>query len=163
VVFADILKVIIIRSEAYWEAMWIVPIILLANFFLGIYHNLSVWYKITDRTRFGAFISLSGALVTLAVNWFFIPKYGFKASAVATLAAYASMAFMSYFLGRAYYPIPYNLKKIGVYLVVSTALSWISFYYFRANYYFGIFGIIVFLVAIYKMEKSNFQAFLNRK
>jgi len=163
VVFADLLKVIIIRSEAYWEAMWIVPIILLANFFLGIYHNLSVWYKITDRTRFGALISLVGAAVTLAVNWLFIPAYGFKASAIATLAAYTLMAFLSYLLGRKYYPIPYNLKKIAVYLIVSTVFAWISFYYFRSNYYFGIFGIIVFLVAIYRMEKSTIQAILNRK
>ena len=69
VVFADVIKPIIIRSEAYWEAMWIVPIILLANFCLGIYHNLSVWYKITDRTKFGAYISLVGALITLIINY----------------------------------------------------------------------------------------------
>ena len=72
VVFADLLKPYIVRSEAYWEAMWIVPIILLANFFLCIYHNLSVWYKITDRTKFGAYISVFGAIITLAINIFFI-------------------------------------------------------------------------------------------
>ncbi|MEM1001481.1 MAG: polysaccharide biosynthesis C-terminal domain-containing protein, partial [Bacteroidota bacterium] len=162
VVFADVLKVLIIRSEAYWEAMWIVPIILLANFFLGIYHNLSVWYKITDRTRFGAIISVVGAVVTLVINIMFIPKFGYKASAVATLTAYALMALISFALGRSYYPIPYNLRKIGVYLVLSIVLAWISFYYFRSNYYFGIIGIVVFLTAIYRMEKSNIQSILKR-
>ena len=72
VVFADIIKPYIIRSEAYYEAMWIVPFILLANFCLGIYHNLSVWYKITDRTKFGAYISIFGAIVTLVLNYILI-------------------------------------------------------------------------------------------
>ena len=163
VVFADVLKVLVIRSEAYWEAMWIVPIVLLANFFLGIYHNLSVWYKVTDRTRFGAAISVLGALITLVINFVFIPVYGFKASAVATLVAYGSMAITSYVLGRRYYPIPYNLKKMGVYLGLSMMLSWISFYQFRGNYFFGISAIIVFLATIYKMEESNVKTILKRQ
>lgn len=163
VVFADVLKVLIIRSELYWEAMWIVPFILLANLFLGIYHNLSVWYKITDRTRFGAIISVMGAVITLTINVVFIPAYGFKASAVATLMAYSLMAVASYVLGRRYYPIPYNLKKIAVYLGISIVISCISFYQFRGDYFFGILGIIVFLVTIYKMEESNIKAILTRK
>ncbi|WP_115460807.1 lipopolysaccharide biosynthesis protein [Winogradskyella aurantiaca] len=162
VVFADVLKVLIIRSEAYWEAMWIVPIVLMANFFLGIYHNLSVWYKITDRTKYGAIISVIGALVTLGINLVFIPQFGFKASAVATLMAYSLMAFISYFLGRHYYPIPYNLKKIGTYLALSTGLAWISFYQLSGNYYFGILAIVVFLLTIYISEKQNIESILKR-
>ena len=163
VVFADVLKILIIRSEAYWEAMWIVPIVLMANFFLGIYHNLSVWYKITDRTRYGAIISVIGALVTLVINILFIPKFGFKASAVATLIAYGIMAFISFFLGRRFYPIPYKLKKIGSYLILSSVLAWISFYQLSGNYYFGILAIVVFLLAIYVMEKSNIKSILNQQ
>jgi O-antigen/teichoic acid export membrane protein len=162
IVFSDVLKVLIIRSEAYWEAMWIVPIVLLANFFLGIYHNLSVWYKITDRTRFGAMISIIGAILTLAINFVFIPMYGYKASAVATLVAYGAMALISYLIGKRYYPIPYNLKKISIYIVLSSILAGLSFYYFRTNYYFGIFVIVVFLSAVYRMERSSFQAILKR-
>ena len=82
------------------------------NFCLGIYHNLSVWYKITDKTKFGAYISIVGAVVTLVLNILFIKEYSYKASAVATLVAYSIMMILSYYYGRKYYPIPYNLKKI---------------------------------------------------
>ncbi|MBT8394711.1 MAG: polysaccharide biosynthesis protein [Flavobacteriaceae bacterium] len=160
VVFADILKPIIIRSEAYWEAMWIVPLILLANFCLGIYHNLSVWYKITDRTKFGAYISVFGALVTLALNIWLIPKIGFKGSAIATLSAYGSMMLLSYYFGRKYYPIPYNLTKIGLYLLISTLFSTISFYYFRENYVVGISLLVLFLIMVYLLEKKELKQLL---
>ncbi len=163
VVFADLLKPYIVRSEAYWEAMWIVPIILLAHFCLGIYHNLSVWYKITDRTKFGAYISVFGAITTLAINIFFIKTYSYKASAVATLVAYSSMMFLSYYFGRKYYPIPYNIKKIGLYLSVSVLFSIISFYYFRENYLVGIPLLLVFLGIIYTSEKNQINQLLKRK
>jgi len=135
--------------------MWIVPIVLLANFCLGIYHNLSVWYKITDRTKFGAYISVFGALITLAINIFFIKTYSYKASAIATLVAYSSMMILSYYFGRKYYPIPYNLKKIGLYLSVSVVFSIISFYQFRENYAVGIPLLIVFLRITYVLEKNQ--------
>src|SRR5690606_33181535 len=111
----------------YWEAMPIVPIIVLASFCLGIYHNLSVWYKITDRTKIVAYISLVGALLTIIVNFAFIPYFGYMASAVATLLAYASMVLMSFFFGRMYYPIPYNHRKIIFYLGISILFSILSF------------------------------------
>ena len=162
VVFADLLKPIIIRSEPYWEAMWIVPIILLANFCLGIYHNLSVWYKITDKTRFGGYISVFGALVTLILNIWLIPKIGFKGSAIATLSAYGSMMLLSYYFGRIHYPIPYNLKKIGLYLSISTIFSVLSFYYFRENYMIGISMLIVFLALVIMLEKKELNKLLRR-
>ena len=145
VVFADVLKPIIVRSEAYWEAMWVVPIILMANFCLGIYHNLSVWYKITDRTKYGMYISIVGAIITLVINFAFISEYSYKASAVATLVAYAIMMGLSYYFGRKYYPIPYNLKKIGLYLLVSASFSLVSFYGYREEYIIGISLLVVFL------------------
>ncbi len=162
VVFADILKPFIIRSEAYWEAMWIVPIILLANFCLGIYHNLSVWYKITDRTKFGAYISVIGAVITLVINFMFIETYSYKASAVATLIAYATMMLLSYYFGRKYYPIPYNLKKIGLYLVVSIGLSALSFYQYRGEYLIGITLLVVFLGLVIMLEKNQLKQILKR-
>ena len=162
VVFADLLKPYIVRSEDYWEAMWIVPIILLANFCLGIYHNLSVWYKITDRTKFGAYISVFGAIITLAINIFFIKEYSYKASAIATLVAYSVMMLLSYYFGRKYYPIPYNLKKIGLYLFVSVLFSVISFYYFRENYLVGIPLLLVFLGITYALEKKEIKQLLRR-
>lgn len=99
-VFVVPLKELIIRDESYWEAMKIVPIILLANLFLGMYHNFSVWYKITDKTRFGAYISSFGAVSTIVLNLWLIPIIGYVGSAVATLFAYASMAILSYFIGK---------------------------------------------------------------
>lgn len=162
VVFADLIKYVIIRDEAFWEAMWIVPIILIASFCLGIYHNLSVWYKITDRTKFGAYISVFGALITLGLNFWLIPIIGYKGSAIATLAAYGSMVMLSYYFGRKYYPIPYNLKKIGTYLILSIGLSILSFYKFRENYIIGISMLIVFLGIVFVSEKNELKQLLKK-
>ena len=162
VVFADVIKPYIVRSEDYWDAMWVVPIILLANFCLGIYHNLSVWYKITDKTRFGAYISVVGAIVTLTINILFIKAFSFKASAIATLSAYALMMVLSYYYGRKYYPIPYNLKKIGLYLTVSIIFSFLSFYQYRENYSIGITMLVVFLSMVFFLEKKQIKELLNR-
>jgi O-antigen/teichoic acid export membrane protein len=162
VVFADFIKPIIIRSEAYWEAMWIVPFILLANFCLGIYHNLSVWYKITDRTKFGAYISVVGAIVTLVLNFWLIPIMSYRGSAIATLSAYALMMLLSYYFGRKYYPIPYNLNKIGLYLILSIALSFTSFYSYRTNYLVGIAMLFVFLGIVVYLEKSVIRQIIRR-
>lgn len=163
VVFADVLKEIFIGDEAYWEAMWIVPILLLANFFLGIYHNLSVWYKITDRTKFGAYISIVGAVVTLVLNFWLIPIIGYKGSAIATLSAYGVMMLLSYYYGRKYYPISYNLKKIMTYLLISITFSMLSFYVFRGNYNVSVSALIVFLGIVFLFEKNEIKRILSRK
>jgi Na+-driven multidrug efflux pump len=83
----------------------------LANLFLGIYVNLSIWYKLTDRTLMGAFVSLAGSALTIGLNVWWIPKFGYVGSAWATLACYASMAIVSYLLGRRYYPVAYDVKR----------------------------------------------------
>lgn len=162
VVFADVIKPYIVRSEAYWEAMWIVPIILIANLCLGIYHNLSVWYKITDKTKFGGYISVFGAMVTLALNFWLIPIIGYKGSAIATVSAYASMMLISYYFGRKYYPIPYNLKKIGSYLSVSIIFSLIAFYKLEHRFALQFLLLVVFLTLVYVMERKEIKQFLNQ-
>ncbi|MFN4197448.1 MAG: lipopolysaccharide biosynthesis protein [Flavobacterium sp.] len=154
VVYADVLKIIIIRDSSYWRAMEVVPLIILANFFLGIYHNLSVWYKLTDRTRMGAYISIVGAVVTLFLNFILIPKFSYIGSAIATIAAYGSMMFLSFWLGAKYYPIPYDLKKIGRYLGLSIGLTTLSFYFFRENYWIGTLFFLSFLYFVYRNEKQ---------
>lgn len=156
-VFADFIKPFIVRSESYWEAMWIVPIILLANFFLGIYHNLSVWYKITDRTNYGLMFSIIGAIITLGLNFWLIPIIGFKGSALATLSAYCFMALLSACIGAKYYPIPYNWPKIVVYLVLSTTAAFVSFYYFRGVYIVGILLLILFVAFVGWTERNNLK------
>jgi len=160
VVFVDVLKLILIPNEAYWEAMKVVPILLLAYLFLGIYHNLSVWYKITDRTKFGAYISVIGAGITLLVNLMFITSFNYMASAMATLAAYFSMTLLSYYFGRKHYPIPYNIKKISIYLILAISLSALSFYQFRAQYLIGSTLIGILLLIIWQNEKATIKQFL---
>jgi O-antigen/teichoic acid export membrane protein len=114
VVFIDVLKQLFINQE-YWEAIIIVPIVLLANLFLGVYHNLAIWYKLTDKTRYAMLFSIIGAVITIIINVALIPKIGFIASAWATLCAYGTMMLLSYFIGKKHYPVPYKLKKSGSY------------------------------------------------
>lgn len=162
IVFADLLKQIMIPNSAYWEAMNVVPLIILANFFLGIYTNLSVWYKLIDKTYVGAYISIVGAAVTLILNYLLIPKYSYIGSAIATISAYGSMMFISYYLGNKYYPIPYDKKKIAGYLSLSTGFSCISFYGFGGNYFVGILLLAIFLGFIYYNEKKTLLRILKR-
>ncbi len=169
IVFADILKVLLLRDTEYWEAMKVVPLVLLANFFLGIYTNLSVWYKLIDRTKMGAYISFSGAFITLALNFILIPYFqnsggdGYMGSAIATIAAYGSMMALSYFLGAKHYPIPYDVNRIGGYLIVSTAFSFAAFYLFREIYYINIPLLLVFIYFIYHNEKQTLNKIISRK
>ncbi|HLU80458.1 MAG TPA: polysaccharide biosynthesis C-terminal domain-containing protein, partial [Flavobacteriaceae bacterium] len=159
-VFLDFLKEMIIREESYWEAMGIVPLILLANLCLGIYHNLSVWYKITDRTKFGAYISVAGAVLTILLNFALIPSVGYFGSAIATLAAYAFMMLLSFYFGKKYYPIPYDLKKIIGYLSIAIGISGISFYQFRGNLIAGSLFLLSFLLIIFISERKELKAIL---
>ena len=163
IVFADLFKMLMIRNESYWVAMKVVPLIILANFCLGIYTNLSVWYKLIDKTYIGAYISIVGAVITLVLNFLLIPSHSYLGSAIATLAAYGSMMLISYYLGNKYYPIPYDFKKIGGYLGLSVLFSVISFYYFRENYFVGIGLLVLFLYFIYHNEKITLMNILKRK
>ena len=108
-----------IRTEIYWEGLKVVPILLLANVFLGIYYNQSIWYKLSGKTKFGAYIALIGALFTIGINLLFIPKFGFMACAWATLIVYALQMMLSYYLGQKHYKIPYNTTKFAVYIGVA--------------------------------------------
>jgi O-antigen/teichoic acid export membrane protein len=165
VVFADILKMLIIRDASYWEAMKVVPLIILANFFLGIYNNLSVWYKLTDKTKMGMYISIVGAIITLALNFLLIPIWSYMGSAIATISAYGTMMLISYYLGNKYYPIPYDMKKILGYLGLAILLSGLSFYIeiFRETYIFGILAILFFGYFIYRNEKEILLRIIRRK
>lgn len=106
----------------YREGLDVVPILLMANLFLGVYVNLSVWYKLTDRTMLGAWVSLGAAALTIALNFWWIPVLGYRGAAWAHLACYGSMALASYLLGRYYYPVPYPLARVGGYLLFGLLL-----------------------------------------
>lgn len=165
IVFADVLKLILVPKETYWSAMNVVPLIVLANFFLGIYTNLSVWYKLIDKTRIGAYISLVGALVTLVLNILLIPILSYMGSAIATIIAYGSMMLISYVMGQKKYPIPYDNKAISTYLGLAVVLSGISFYIpiLRETYIFGIASILFFAYFVYRNEKETLLKIIKRK
>lgn len=118
--FIDFFKYFV--GEEFRAGLEVVPILLLANLFLGIYVNLSIWYKLTDRTLMGAFVSLGGAALTIVLNVWWIPILGYVGSAWATLACYASMAIVSYLLGRHYYPVAYDVKRVLGYITLGVAL-----------------------------------------
>ncbi|AVI50649.1 polysaccharide biosynthesis protein [Pukyongia salina] len=162
IVYIDIFKRILIPDPKFWDALVIVPIILLANLCLGIYHNLSVWYKVTDRTHYGAIISVVGAMVTLILNLVLIPLISYKGSAIATLAAYGSMMVISYILGQRNYAVPYKLKAIGGYLMLSVGFSALSFYVFDGNLIIGSALLLVFLSWIFISEKKQLKRILKR-
>jgi O-antigen/teichoic acid export membrane protein len=113
-------------DKPYREGLRIVPILLVANLCLGIFYNLSIWYKLTDKTKFGAYIALFGASITLIFNYLLIPKIGYMGAAWTTLFCYVSMMLGSYIFGQKYYPIRYNLKKTGFYLLLALLFYFIS-------------------------------------
>jgi O-antigen/teichoic acid export membrane protein len=109
----------------YWEGLAIVPILLLANMFLGIYYNLSIWYKLSNKTGAGAIITLMGVVITILINYLFIPKYGYMACAWATFTCYGLMMVVSYRWGQKHYRIPYAWKKLTAYMVIVLLLFFI--------------------------------------
>lgn len=124
---------LLIRNEAYFAdpaGLRIVPVLLMANLFLGIYYNLSTWYKLSQKTHLGAWIAGLGALITIAGNVYGIPRWGFEASAWTTLIAYASMVLVSYFWGRSHYPVPYEIPRILGAVVSATALGILAMVYY---------------------------------
>lgn len=123
--YLDLFKYFI-PNKAYWEGLKVVPILLMANIFLGIYYNQSVWYKLTDKTGLGAGLAIFGGIITVVLNLLFIPKYGYMASAWATFACYGSMMVVSYLLGKKYYPVPYELGKLTMMVGGAVLFYWAS-------------------------------------
>jgi O-antigen/teichoic acid export membrane protein len=119
--FLDIWKYFI-SNRGFWEGLGVVPILLLANMFLGIYYNLSIWYKLSNKTMAGAWITVIGAAITLVINYLFIPRFSYMACAWATFFCYGSMMVVSYVWGQKNYRIPYAWKKLVAYMVISVAL-----------------------------------------
>lgn len=165
IVFIDILKRPLVPNPDYWNAIKVVPLIVVANFFLGIYTNLSVWYKLIDRTKIGAYISIVGAAVTLVLNYLLIPTMSYYGSAIATIAAYGTMMIISYKMGQKHYPIPYEMNKILSYLGITIVFSAISFYIpiLRENYYIKLILVVLFMYFIYHNEKETLLRIIKRK
>lgn len=161
--FIDFFADILLRQEDYKEALPIVPIILLANIMLGIYNNLGIWYKLTDKTRTGMYISIGGAVLTILVLFGVIPilesdgrigMIGLLISvAVSHLVVYTIMAGISYYMGRKSYPVPYETQKISIYLLSSSLLAFLFFYVTRGWIFLNLVMIIFFALWIAKKEK----------
>ena len=115
--YIDVLRHIIGRD--YWDGLRVVPIVMAAEILMGVYFNLSFWYKLIDRTIWGAWFSGLGCVVLIAVNVIFVPQYGYMACAWAGFAGYGTAMILSYFVGQKYYPINYPLKSIGVYVAIT--------------------------------------------
>ncbi len=122
--YLDILKYFI--DPSYFDGIVVVPIVMLGELFFGIYFNLSLWFKLIDKTMFGALFSIVGCVVIVSINVIFVPMYGFIASAWATLACYFIMTALSYFFGQKYYPINYDVKKMAFYFIVALCFYFIG-------------------------------------
>ncbi len=124
--YIDVFKHFI--NNRYWEGLHVVPVLLIANMFLGMYYNFSIWYKLSDNTNKGAIISTIGAVITILANIILVPLLGYTGSAWATLICYTSMAIICYFMGTKYYPIPYQVRRLLGYIGLALALFLISKY-----------------------------------
>jgi len=156
----DILKYFL-TSEAYWEGLSIVPVLLIAYLFLGAYYNFSIWFKLTDRTYYGTIITIGGAVITIASNFLLIPIFGYWGSSLATLICYLSMTIACYLLGQKFYPIPYSTFKSLAYILITTLLvygvnaviipnPWMAF-----AVHFLVIGL--YLLFVYSLEKAYFR------
>ena len=147
--YLDIFRYII--SDAYWEGLKIVPIVLWTYVFQGIYFNLSFWYKLTDETKWGAYFSLIGLVITLVLQIVGVPRIGYWASCGSSLVCYLVIMLLSYFIGQKKAPIPYDLKSIGGYTALTIAL--LGVYYILRIYVIGntwiMMGIGTVLIGIY--------------
>ncbi|MCB9308660.1 MAG: oligosaccharide flippase family protein [Lewinellaceae bacterium] len=156
-IFIDVIADILLRQQEYKQGLIIVPILLLANLFSGIYINLSIWYKLTNRTSMGMYISIFGAMLTIVSLMIFVPIFGYIGGAYATLFTYSFMAVISYLLGKKYYPVPYDLWKAGWIIGVSSALSFVSFHLFRGNYLLNSIIFIGYVGFLWKMEGEGLK------
>jgi len=156
--FLDIFKHFI--GPDFRTGLHIVPVILLANLLLGIFYNLSVWYKLTDKTRYGAIIALTGAIITVILNVVLVPKYGYTGAAWAHLACYFTMVVVSFWLGRKHYPVQYDMRNILLYFVVAIGIYFLAQNLNISNVIlmFAVNGLLIlaFLFIAYIFEKNKY-------
>jgi O-antigen/teichoic acid export membrane protein len=149
-------------SAEFRTGIKVVPILLLANLFLGIFYNQSIWYKLTGQTRYGAFLTIFGALITIVLNIYWIPRIGYMGCAWATLICYVSMTVASYFMGNKHYPVNYDLKRILGYLALSVTLYALSIFIktdsIAIKLVINNLFVIAFVAVVWKFEKHNFRS-----
>jgi O-antigen/teichoic acid export membrane protein len=162
----DILGQLLLRRPEYRTGLDVVPLLLLANIFLGIYYNLSIWFKLSDQTGYGTKISFIGAGITVVFNFLLIPILGYMGAALTTLICYAYMATACYLLGAKHYPIPYNVKAALLYMLLGCVLVAMAYYLnpqdFLMKYSLRIILVGIFVLAVVWAEKIKLTA-LTRK
>lgn len=151
-----------LRNEAYWSGLAVVPVLLMANLLLGIYYQQSIWYKLTDKTIWGSRISILGAGITIVGNLICIPYFGYMGAAWVTLACYASMVIVSYYLGQKYFPVPYQVVQLCFWIFVSGGIVAIYWWMrqqevFGAIYYANI-AALLWLTFMYLQERKSNSA-----
>jgi O-antigen/teichoic acid export membrane protein len=160
ILYIDFVKIII--DEQYHEGLKVVPLVLMANLFFGIYFALSLWYKLTDKTRYGAYIAVTGAIITLILNFLLIPVLGYTGSAIAGFVCFLVMMVISYFYGQKYYPIPYNLKRIGTYFIAAAVIYILSSLFSNQAAYIKIpvntILLAGFVYTIFYLEKAELKS-----
>lgn len=155
---------LLIRKPEFHEhedALFIVPILLMANLFLGIFFNLSIWYKLNNKTKHGAAVSLVGAVLTVILLVVYLPIYGFKAAAITTLAAYATMTILSYLLGQLYYPVRYHVGIVLTLIISSVGLYLLSEYDGLSGWYahlINLFYVLVYAFVGHRLMLSSRKA-----
>ena len=164
VINLDILKYLLGDSQ-YWEGLPVVPILLLGYLFYGVYYNLNVWFKLTDKTYYGTIIMVTGAFITIVANYYLIPVAGYMGSSWATLTCYFTMTAICYVLGQKYYPIPYNVPKSLSYIVFTTLLAYAVNSIFIENQWaatsFHILVLLAYLFIVYLIEKKGLRSLTN--
>lgn len=167
VLYIDIWK-LFIQNPAMYVGLRVVPILLIANMFLGVYYNLSIWYKLSNRTMAGAWITLLGALITVIINYIAIPHFGYMASAWATLVCYGTMMVVSYQWGQRVYPVPYATKKLIAYFVIALMVYGINLLLHLVsknqpfNYLFATILLFAFIVFVMRIEKKELQSIFQK-
>jgi len=147
------------KQAEFWSGLFIVPLLLFNYVLLGIYMNLSVWYKLSDQTRYGLYISGLGAIATIGMNLLLIPKYSYVGAVVSTTITYVLMVSLSYFWGQKNYAIPYKVGKICVYLVIGAGLAWLVY---ELNIWLGNLVFIGFIGIVAYLEKETIRRVLRR-
>lgn len=152
-----------VNNRSYWVGLDVVPPLLFGYVSLGIYMNLSVWYKLSDQTKYGLYISSVGAILTIIINVLFIPRYSYMASAWASLIAYAAMMVLSYLWGQKNYPIPYNIKKNLAYIISSILIVFLSFYVFKRNIFAGNALLILYALVAFYFERKDLKTIFSKR
>jgi O-antigen/teichoic acid export membrane protein len=155
-----------LRRPEYLEGLIIVPILLLANLFLGVYYNQSIWYKVTDKTKFSLILSGVGALITVMANFLLIPILGYVGSAVATLLCFFSMAALSYYFGNKHYPVPYKIGNAFLHIFIACSLTGYSLWSNQTDSATSLLegaGLIgLYCLSVWIIEKKNIRSLLSK-